>query len=64
MLKHIEANQVDLTRTPLILGEELRFDGEVESAIDNALAQKALTRDYRPGFELPAVAEVASEAAG
>lgn len=60
MLDHIAANQVDLERTPLILGEELRFDGATESAIDNAQAQKALTRDYRPGFELPAVAAAAA----
>jgi predicted dehydrogenase len=60
MLQHIEANQVDLARTPLILGEELRFDGLTESAVDNAVAQKALKREYRAGFELPAVAEVAA----
>ncbi len=63
MLQHIEANQVDLARTPLILGEELRFDGLSETAIDNATAQKALKREYRAGFELPAVAEVAAAAA-
>lgn len=64
MLQHIEANQVDLARTPLILGEELRFDGLSETAIDNATAQKALKREYRAGFELPAVAEVAAAAGG
>jgi predicted dehydrogenase len=64
MLHHIEANQVDLARTPLILGEELRFDGLAETAIDNTTAQKALKREYRAGFELPAVAEVAAAAGG
>lgn len=64
MLEHIAANQVDLEQTPLILGEELRFDGDAETAVDNALAQKALKREYRAGFELPSVAEVTVTAGG
>jgi hypothetical protein len=58
MLAHVAANEVDLAETPLILGRELRFATESEHALDNPLAEKALKRDYRPGFEVPEFAEV------
>jgi predicted dehydrogenase len=33
----------------------LRFDGKTESIVDNPAASALLTREYRKGFELPAV---------
>jgi len=53
MLQHVQANEVNLAETPLTLGAELKFELETETAINNAAADKGLTRDYRKGFEVP-----------
>ncbi len=52
MLAHIQANEVDLAQTPLILGAELRFDTDSEDVVDNAAAQKLLTREYRGPYTI------------
>jgi len=52
MLAHIEANEVDLAQTPLILGAELRFDTDSEDVVGNAAAQKLLTREYRGPYAI------------
>lgn len=63
LMAHLQANQVDTDRTPLILGQELRFDPQSETAIDNPAAQQGLTRQYRAGYEVPAFAQVSTAAA-
>lgn len=55
---HLRSNGVDLDKTPLSLGPMLKFDIETEKFIGNAAADALLTRDYRPGFEVPAAADV------
>lgn len=58
MLDHIQANEVDLSSTPLVIGADLQFDVKAESATDNPQAQALMTREYRDGFELPEGAPV------
>ena len=53
-VEHIEANGVDLKRTPLALGPMLKIDVENEVFIDNAEANAMLTRDYRAPYVVPA----------
>ncbi len=53
-VEHIEANGVDLKRTPLALGPMLKIDVEKEVFIDNADANAMLTRDYRAPYVVPA----------
>lgn len=55
MLAHLEANKVDLRRTPLRLGPVLEFDPQTERFRgEHPLQADALCgRDYRPPFLLP-----------
>jgi len=53
-VEHLEANGVDLKRTPLALGPMLKIDVEKEVFIDNAEANAMLTRDYRAPYVVPA----------
>jgi predicted dehydrogenase len=50
---HLEANGVDLTKTPLHLGASLALDPAKERFTGNDAANKLLTREYRKGFEVP-----------
>ncbi len=50
---HLEANQVDLKKTPLSVGPMLKFDPKKEHFIDNADAMKQETREYRGEFVVP-----------
>ncbi|MDA1051451.1 MAG: Gfo/Idh/MocA family oxidoreductase [Planctomycetota bacterium] len=50
---HLEANGVDLGKTPLTLGQHLKIDGE--SFVENAAASTLLARTYRKPFELPTI---------
>lgn len=52
MLDHVDANAVDLQETPLIMGADLEFDPQAETAIGNELAGQGLSREYRVGFEV------------
>jgi len=52
-LEHLEANGVDLKRTPLSLGAMLNIDTEKEIFIDNDQANALMTREYRKPFEVP-----------
>ncbi len=52
-VKHLEDNQVDLAKYPISLGPMLKFDNETEKFEGNAAADAYLTREYRPGFEIP-----------
>ena len=54
-ISHLTANGVDLDKTPIALGPHLKFDPEAETFIDNDDANAMLTREYRAGFEVPAV---------
>lgn len=56
MVKHLEANKVDLKATPLTLGPVLTFDPVSEKAVNNEAAAKLLTREYRKPFVVPEIA--------
>jgi predicted dehydrogenase len=51
-LEHLNANGVDLKRTPLSLGATLNIDTEKEIFIGNEQANAMMTREYRKGFEV------------
>ena len=55
MMVHLDANQVDLTKTPLSMGAMLSFDPAAEQFTGEqaAAANKFLKGEYRKGFELP-----------
>jgi len=53
MKEHLETNEVDLARTPLTLGANLKMDPKTEKFHGNPQANKLLTRDYRKPFVVP-----------
>jgi predicted dehydrogenase len=53
MEEHLAVNNVDLTRTPAVLGEALKMNGKAEKFIDNRMADQMLTRPYRKPFVVP-----------
>ena len=53
MVSHLEANHIDLNKTPLVLGVELHIDPITEQCIDNDRANVLMSREYRPGFVVP-----------
>ena len=57
-LKHLAANDVDVKKTPLILGPALTIDSEYETIVGNAAAAEMLTRHYRAPFVVPSAADV------
>jgi predicted dehydrogenase len=62
MTEHIAANKVDLKTTPLVLGVPLEIDPKSEQFKGEfaAAANPRLTRNYRKGFEVPAVASASN----
>ena len=54
MEEHLAANNVDLKKTPAMLGAVLKMDPTTERFIGNSKANKMLTRDYRKPFVVPA----------
>ncbi len=50
---HLTANNVDLKVDQLTLGQFLKMDPKTERFIDNADADKLLTREYRAPFVVP-----------
>jgi hypothetical protein len=56
MVKHLEANDVDLKKTPLTLGPVIAIDPKTEKISGNDAASKLLTREYRAGFVVPEIA--------
>ena len=52
-LEHLEANGVDLKRTPLSVGPMLNIDVEKEVFIDNGPANAMRTREYRQPYVVP-----------
>ncbi len=57
-LEHLKVNKVDLAATKIGIGPYLKLNPALEEFVDNADANKMLTRDYRKGFEVPAKGKV------
>ena len=53
MEEHLGANQVDLSKTPLMLGEVLKLNPKTERFTNSRAANRLLTRKYRPPFVVP-----------
>jgi hypothetical protein len=53
MQHHLEANGVDLSGTPVALGEFLKMDPRQRTFPGNHEANKLLTREYRKPFVVP-----------
>jgi predicted dehydrogenase len=58
--EHLTQNNVDLSKTKLLLGKQLSIDPEQEVFIGEGseAANLMLTREYRKGFELPTEAQL------
>jgi hypothetical protein len=56
--QHLADNNVDIEKTPLVLGPWLAIDADREKFADNAAANAMLTREYRKPFVVPAENEV------
>lgn len=50
---HLAANDVDITKDQLTLGEFLKMDPKTEKFVGNAAADKMLTREYRAPYIVP-----------
>lgn len=57
-IDHLKVNGVDLDKTPLALGPQLKFDADTEQFTNSDSANEMLTREYRSGFEVPDAANV------
>ena len=53
MEEHLGANKVDLSKTPLILGEVLKMNPKTERFTNSRAANRLLTREYRDPFVVP-----------
>jgi predicted dehydrogenase len=53
MLEHLQANLVDLSATPLTLGQKLFIDPKKQECVKNPAANALLHRKDRKGFEIP-----------
>jgi predicted dehydrogenase len=53
MEEHLAANKVDLSKTPLMLGEVLKMNPKTERFTNNRKANRLLTREYREPFVVP-----------
>lgn len=56
MLEHLDANDVDLHKTPLTLGAELAWDDNVQRFTGDR-ANQLLTREYRQPYQVPTIAQ-------
>ncbi|HLH54598.1 MAG TPA: gfo/Idh/MocA family oxidoreductase, partial [Verrucomicrobiae bacterium] len=54
MEQHLAANNVDLAKTPAMLGAVLKMDPQTERFIGSSIADKLLRREYRKPFVVPA----------
>ncbi|MDO4584191.1 MAG: Gfo/Idh/MocA family oxidoreductase [Planctomycetia bacterium] len=52
-VEHLQANGVDLDKTPLSLGPQLTFDSDAEKFVDCDAANALLTRQWREEFTCP-----------
>ena len=55
VITHLQANGVDLAKTPLTLGRRLRIDANKERFVGDEEANGLLTRDYREPYVVPAL---------
>jgi len=55
MAEHLAKNEVNLDHTPATLGMPLTFDPASEKFVDNADADKLLSRNYRAPYTVPEV---------
>jgi hypothetical protein len=55
LMGHLVANGIDLEKTRLTLGRPLKMDPAAEVFLDDAEANKRLTREYRQPFAIPAI---------
>lgn len=53
MRSHMEANEVDLSQTPLTMGQYLEMDPQTERFTNSIEANRLLTREYRAPFVVP-----------
>jgi predicted dehydrogenase len=53
MMEHLKENKVQIDDVPIRVGPKLAFDPKAERFVNNAPADKLLTRDYRKGFVVP-----------
>ena len=53
MRSHLQGNEIDLEKTQISVGRALTIDPKTESFVDNAEANKLLTREYRKPFVIP-----------
>ena len=53
MAEHLGKNGVDIAKEQLTLGEFLTMNPKTEKFIDNAAADKLLTREYRAPYIVP-----------
>ena len=54
--EHVKANEIDLAKYDVRLGQELLVDPEKETFVGESATPKALgllTREYRKGYEVP-----------
>jgi predicted dehydrogenase len=51
--KHLTENGVDLSKTQVMVGRTLTFDPKTEKFVNDAQADKLLTREYRKPFVVP-----------
>jgi predicted dehydrogenase len=56
MGEHLRRNGLDPDSTSLVLGEALAIDPKTEKFVDNAKADRLLTREYPRDFTVPALA--------
>ena len=49
---HLMANKLDSENWPLTIGKQLHFNADIEKFVNDADADKYLTREYRKGFEV------------
>ncbi len=54
MTDHLRTNSVDVANTMLRVGRRLTIDPRTEQFLDNAEANRHLTREYRQNFVVPA----------
>jgi predicted dehydrogenase len=57
-LAHLKANGVDVDQPVFSLGPQLNFDPDTERFTNNEAANQWLSREYRPGFEVPNAKDV------
>lgn len=58
MAKHLASHNVDLAQTKLQMGPLLKLAATSERFVDNELANRLLSREYRQPFVLPKLSEV------